>query len=347
MALLGQNKSNVGLLDFLGEAFIPETMQGVRNLSAQRELRSQLEQLPAIGTGSDRGQTYSGLLQRADVLERMGQVEMADQMRQRALQFSPTPTYATSSFNAVAPDGSIIRRSTSQTGEVMDFGNVSASPDTLVNIGSARAGEQARVNLERVRQQGRQQQIAAQRDAQLSTIGARQAAPGAAPSAPARTKPLSATEFKELSETEDVLSGSQNALSAIDQALKINDKAYFGVTAKPRAIIESQVGGNESADATIQLDNLIQNQALGSMKSIFGGNPTEGERKILLDLQASASKTPKQRAEILRRARASMAARIESGKKKATAIRSGTYGTTAYEQQRPVKRYNPATGKIE
>lgn len=329
----------------IAHGYAPRTMGAIEQFVQQRELKKRIGGAPQIGTGTDRNMTYRALMQRADILESMGDVESADTMRQRALQFSPTPIFATSTFNAQAPDGSIVRRATSQTGEIMDFGNVSASPDTLANIQSARSAAGERERLENIRQTGR---------VQIEGVKAanKQSRP-LSPSGPAvRTKPLSATEFKELAETEDVIGSSQSALSALDKALSINDQAYYGLTAKPRAVIESQIGGNPRANATIELDNLIQNQALASMKAIFGGNPTEGERRILLDLQASAEKTPQQRAEILKRARAATAARIEKSKRKASAIRSGEFGTPAYEQSQPApaqprKRYNPATGKIE
>ena len=166
-------------------------------------------------------------------------------------------------------------------------------------------------------------------------------------------KPLSPTEFKELSETEDTLGSSRNALSAIEKALQVNPLAYSGITANVLAKAQSEFGGSPRADATIEMDNLIQNQALSSMKSIFGGNPTEGERKILLDLQASATKTPKQREEILRRAKAATEARIAGMQGKAQAIRAREYGTSSYQPvakpaaQPKIKRYNPATGRIE
>jgi hypothetical protein len=37
--------------------------------------------------------------------------------------------------------------------------------------------------------------------------------------------------------------------------------------------------------ATEELDKTVIGSALTQMKTIFGANPTEGERKILLDMQ--------------------------------------------------------------
>jgi hypothetical protein len=68
-------------------------------------------------------------------------------------------------------------------------------------------------------------------------------------------------------------------------------------------------------------------QALESLKLIFGGMPTEGERKILLEMQASAEKTPAQRKDIMIRAAAAAKSRGEYASRKALAIRTGTYLT--------------------
>jgi hypothetical protein len=85
------------------------------------------------------------------------------------------------------------------------------------------------------------------------------------------------------------------------------------------------VRSSPEADATINFNNIIQEQALTSMKSIFGGNPTEGERAVLLELQASVDKTPKQREAIINRAAAAAERRIKFNQDKANRLREGTY----------------------
>jgi len=143
---------------------------------------------------------------------------------------------------------------------------------------------------------------------------------------------LSATAQKELFEADDAVQAGEGAVSALKQALALNNKAYSGVGASTRAAIMSNIPGSyEGADATVALDNLIKEQALGSMKSIFGGNPTEGERAVLLELQASANKTPGQRQEILNRAVKAAERRIAFNKQKADALRTGTYMTQSPE----------------
>jgi hypothetical protein len=89
----------------------------------------------------------------------------------------------------------------------------------------------------------------------------------------------------------------------------------------------SNVVGTESADATVDIDNMMTGQGLDQMKSIFGAAPTEGERKILMDMQASADKTPTQRKSIMERAIAAAERRGKYAESKAKSIRGGTYLT--------------------
>jgi hypothetical protein len=138
---------------------------------------------------------------------------------------------------------------------------------------------------------------------------------------------LSATAQKEIFEADDFVQTGLGAVNSINKALELNDKAYSGVGASTRAAIASNTPfmKSEAADATVAMDNIIKEQALTSMKSIFGGNPTEGERAILLDLQASANKTPAQRKEILNRAKIAAERRIQFNQQKAESLRGGTY----------------------
>lgn len=138
---------------------------------------------------------------------------------------------------------------------------------------------------------------------------------------------LSAQEQKELFESEDSISSSQNAASALRQALTLNEKAYSGPLAKQRATALSAVPGVKSpeADATIDVDNLITGQALESLRATFGGMPTEGERKVLLDMQGSVNLQPQQRREIWERALKLAERREQINRQKSEQLRSGEY----------------------
>lgn len=139
--------------------------------------------------------------------------------------------------------------------------------------------------------------------------------------------PMSATLQKELIESDDQAQAGKAIISTLQNALKINKDAYSGYGAKTRAMLASNLipGDTPGADTTIDLDNMMTGQALESLKTTFGGMPTEGERKILLDMQASADKTPAQRESIMKRAIEAADRRQKFAEKKASAIRSGEY----------------------
>ena len=160
---------------------------------------------------------------------------------------------------------------------------------------------------------------------------------------PAKTG-LSPTAQKELFEADEIAQSSQNAIGMLKEALNLNKQAYSGIGAKQRAVIRSNLpGSTPEADATINLDNLMTGQALESLKATFGGMPTEGERKILLDIQASADKTPIQREQILNRAIQAAQKRLKFSKNKGDSLRSGTYFT---EGVPVIESASPAQGGV-
>lgn len=144
--------------------------------------------------------------------------------------------------------------------------------------------------------------------------------------ATANAKNVSPAIMDELFKADDAARAGKSVIKTLDEALKLNNNAYSGVGAKTRAVVMSNLPfESKAADATINLDNMLTGQALDSMKAIFGSNPTEGERQILLSMQASADKTPKQRQDIMERAKAAASSRIAFNEDKAKAIRAGTY----------------------
>lgn len=143
-----------------------------------------------------------------------------------------------------------------------------------------------------------------------------------------RVGPMTATAQKELIETEEAIQGGQAALSLFAQARELNDKAMGFTGAGAVASAGSLLPGfvrPEAVDDTQNLDNILQTAALPQLKAIFGGMPTEGERKILLDVQGSSSKPPKVRKEIFDRAEKAINARLKFGSEKAKRLREGTY----------------------
>lgn len=165
---------------------------------------------------------------------------------------------------------------------------------------------------------------------------------------------MSPTLQKELLEADDAVQGTRAAVAALQKALELNKSAYSGPFAASRAMVRSNipVGDTAAADNTVLLDNIMTGQALEMLKATFGAAPTEGERKILMELQASSGKTPAQREQIIQRAIAAAQRRGVYSSTKAKAIRDGTYleqGIPAPDAAAPVPAAAPAGGswKIE
>lgn len=144
---------------------------------------------------------------------------------------------------------------------------------------------------------------------------------------------LSPIAQRELLETETAVQGGTSALQSLQEARALNNSAYEGSLSGARKAV-GQLFASDSPEyrATEDLDNIIKTSALQSLKATFGANPTEGERKILLDLQASSSKTRAVREKILARAAEAVQQRVRSGTARLDRLKSGYYsapGATA------------------
>jgi hypothetical protein len=146
--------------------------------------------------------------------------------------------------------------------------------------------------------------------------------------------PLTATDKKAILEADDMVAANEAAVSSLGRAQELSPKANSGFLAGPRTwlgntlpdvVVPDFIASPESSLAAANLDNEVMGQALASMKSIFGGNPTEGERQILLELQASSSMTKPQRAAVLKRAQDLAQRRLEFNKQRAAGLRGGEY----------------------
>ena len=140
---------------------------------------------------------------------------------------------------------------------------------------------------------------------------------------------LSAQEQKELFEAEDIVNASKSVLLNLSKAKELNNKAYSGFGAGARRTIARNIPGvseSEGVTATTEIENLVLSNGLDQLKAIFGGAPTEGERKILLDIQGSISMSPGEREKIWDRAMQAAARRMKISQEKMEKIRKGAYG---------------------
>lgn len=138
-----------------------------------------------------------------------------------------------------------------------------------------------------------------------------------------------ATLQKEIFEADEGVQAGQNVIKALDTALELNKTAWDG----PAADLTSAgaaLFGNPEAVQTQELKNIVTANALESLKATFGAAPTEGERKILLDIQGSVTQSRAVREAIFKRAKAAAERRLQFNAEKARGLRSGEYFDAGY-----------------
>ncbi len=142
-------------------------------------------------------------------------------------------------------------------------------------------------------------------------------------------QPLTATDKKAVLEADEMVQNTQSVVSNLTKAKELSKAAFAGPMADKRGYAASFLG--ESSDigkagiATTDLNNLVSSNALSQLKAIFGGNPTEGERKILLDIQGSAGQPDAVRQKIYDRAIEAANRRMTFSKQRADELRGGQF----------------------
>ena len=141
-----------------------------------------------------------------------------------------------------------------------------------------------------------------------------------------QARKLEANERTELFKIEDGISADKAVISSLNSMLNLADKTNSGFAAAGRARGWSNIGlASEQDNNTVLFDNMATEQALKQLKSTFGAAPTEGERKILMDIQASANKTPAQKKAIINNAIKAANVRLAHRQLLAEGIKTGQY----------------------
>lgn len=136
-------------------------------------------------------------------------------------------------------------------------------------------------------------------------------------------QPLSASDKKAILEADEMVATNEAAINALGQAKEASKKAWGNkVGSMTSGVLAPFVQG---AQDTVDLDNIVGGNALASLKSVFGGNPTEGERAIILQLSGSSALPDAERQKIYDRAIQMAQKRLEFNKKRAEQLRGGTY----------------------
>lgn len=122
-----------------------------------------------------------------------------------------------------------------------------------------------------------------------------------------------------LGKVADIQSMNDSANQTIAQLKKAKELSrqgiYSGYGASGRADAMGSVpflNGTEKSKRTQEYTNIIVNSALQSLKAVFGGAPTEGERAMLIKVQASADYPQEVREKILDQAIEMAQAKIAS-----------------------------------
>lgn len=158
--------------------------------------------------------------------------------------------------------------------------------------------------------------------------------------APPQPRKLSAKEQQEVFDMQDKLDATKGVISALGSAKEIYSRTgedqlkpqpYTGfgadtLTSIARVpLIGDLIADKGRAAATTEASNLVTEQALSNLRAIFGGNPTEGERNILLQLQALPTFTPQEQSAIINRAQQAAQRRMGDYQNRLSNIETGQY----------------------
>jgi hypothetical protein len=162
--------------------------------------------------------------------------------------------------------------------------------------------------------------------------------------------PLSATDKKAILEADEGVLAAQTAIRALNDAKGLSPRAMAGWGAGARAsiannlpdsIVPDSFGSKAQGEATAELENVVTSQALAQLKSIFGAAPTEGERKILMEIQGSIGQPDNVRQKIYDRGIQMAERRLAFNQQRAAEMRGGEF----YKPQE--KRGQPSPAATE
>lgn len=216
--------------------------------------------------------------------------------------------------------GNVIATFNPTTGETRPVGGAGAVPRIEGVRTITDPAERARLGIP----QGDTRPYQQKPDGTLTAVG------GAAQGGP------SASDKEARRAAEDAVAQAQSGLRTINRALELNSTAYTGWTANARANVLGQMGVQSAQDTQI-FRNSAMSGVLSSLKSIFGGNPTEGERKILLEVEGAVDAPERVRGEILSRAKQAAEERIALNQRRIAELGGSTPQTGVRSVQTPAE----------
>ena len=143
-----------------------------------------------------------------------------------------------------------------------------------------------------------------------------------------KAKPVSASEQREIFQTEDAINTALSTVRSLEEALTLNEQAYEGSLSGWRKTLGQLFGSDDPRYvATENFDNLQITSAIGNLKNVFPGAISNDERKAFNDLQA-VSKYPRPvRDKIIRRAMDAAKRLISRETGRLQRLKAGEYGS--------------------
>ena len=141
---------------------------------------------------------------------------------------------------------------------------------------------------------------------------------------------LTPAEVKMKSETEDALTGLDSSIASLKKAYTLNPNTFDAslMSKAQRKLLEETCSKDPKVQNTREMENLLSSGAVEKLKASFGGNPTEGERDILLSLEGLGAKSIEERAKIMKNTYTKLKAVRAARQKRLNEISSGLYRNT-------------------
>jgi hypothetical protein len=141
---------------------------------------------------------------------------------------------------------------------------------------------------------------------------------------------LTPAEVKMKSEAEDALTGLDSSITSLQKAYKLNPNTFdaSSLNKAQRKLLEETGSKDPKVQNTREMENLLSSGAVEKLKASFGGNPTEGERDILLSLEGLGAKSIEERGKIMKNTYIKLKAVRAARQKRLNEISSGLYRNT-------------------
>lgn len=141
---------------------------------------------------------------------------------------------------------------------------------------------------------------------------------------------LTPAEVKMKSEAEDALTGLDSSIASLKKAYTLNPNTFDAslMSKAQRKLLEETGSKDPKVQNTREMENLLSSGAVEKLKASFGGNPTEGERDILLSLEGLGAKSIEERAKIMKNTYTKLKAVRAARQKRLNEISSGLYRNT-------------------